>query len=346
MPKSREEFNKLLDKYIKRQCTLEEEKLIDQWYEAIQNTSDSDFLDQNNQLENKLRKAINQKIELENNSNGEYIISDKRGVSFRRLIGIAASLLLILLAGLYSFNKPLSINNSNSHIESGVSESGNLIIKNTDSKMVKPVRMDDGSLIVLQPGSEIRYKKDFTPNQREVTLSGEAFFEIARDEARPFFVYSQGLVTRVLGTSFNIKAKPQDKTIVVDVKTGRVAVYKESSRVDEKEYFLTPNQQAIYNRDADEIVQQLQENPQVIITESAINEMKFDDASAVDVFIALEKAYGVDLIYDDEVFLKCSLTTRLSNDGLYEKLQIICKALGATYEIKETKVYIYSKGCE
>jgi transmembrane sensor len=346
MPKSREEFNKLLDKYIKRQCTLEEEKLIDQWYEAIQNTSDSDFLDQNNQLENKLRKAINQKIELENNSNGEYIISDKRGVSFRRLIGIAASLLLILLAGLYSFNKPLSINNSTSHIESGVSESGNLIIKNTDSKMVKPVRMDDGSLIVLQPGSEIRYKKDFTSNQREVTLSGEAFFEIARDEARPFFVYSQGLVTRVLGTSFNIKAKPQDKTIVVDVKTGRVAVYKESSRVDEKEYFLTPNQQAIYNRDADEIVQQLQENPQVIITESAINEMKFDDASAVDVFIALEKAYGVDLIYDDEVFLKCSLTTRLSNDGLYEKLQIICKALGATYEIKETKVYIHSKGCE
>jgi ferric-dicitrate binding protein FerR (iron transport regulator) len=197
MPKSREEFNKLLDKYIKRQCTREEEKLIDQWYEAIQNTSDSDFLEQNNELENKLRKAINQKIELENNSNVEYITSAKRGVSFQRLIGIAASLLLILLAGLYSFNKPLSKNNSTSNIESGASESGNLIIKNTDSKMVKPVRMDDGSLIVLQPGSEIRNKKDFTSNKREVTLSGEAFFEKARDEARPYFVNSQELVTRV-----------------------------------------------------------------------------------------------------------------------------------------------------
>jgi ferric-dicitrate binding protein FerR (iron transport regulator) len=346
MPKSREEFNNLLEKYLKRQCTLEEERLIDQWYEAIHNTSESDSLEQNSELESKLWEAIDRKTQLRYDSYDEHLTSPKRVSGFQKLIGIAASLLIIVCAGVYTLTKPLSINNATAHVESGASESNNLIIKNTDSKIVKPVRMDDGSLIVLQPGSEIRYKKAFASDNREVTLSGEAFFEIARDEDHPFFVYSQGLVTRVLGTSFNIKAKPGDKTIVVDVKTGKVAVYKESSRVNEKEYFLTPNQQAIYNRDADEIVQQLQENPQVILTESVINEMKFDEAPAVEVFIALEKAYGVDLVYDDQVFSNCFLTTWLSNDGLYEKLQIICKALGATYETRETKVIIHSKGCE
>jgi ferric-dicitrate binding protein FerR (iron transport regulator) len=293
-----------------------------------------------------LWSAIERKSQGEDDSPNEHLTSPKRSANFQKLIGIAASLSLVVLAGVYFFSQPLSKDNASTLIESNVGETDNLVVKNTDSKIVKPVRMDDGSLIVLQPGSEIRYRRSFAPHQREVTLSGEAFFEITRDEDRPFFVYSQGLVTRVLGTSFNIKAKPGDKTIVVDVKTGRVAVYKESSIVNKKEHFLTPNQQAVYNRDSDVILEQLQENPQVILTDAVIDEMKFDEAPAGDVFAALEKAYGVDLIYDDQVFSNCFLTTRLSNDGLFEKLQIICKALGATYETKETKVIIHGKGCE
>src|SRR5690606_37685879 len=89
---------------------------------------------------------------------------------------------------------------------------------------------------------------------REVKLTGEAFFEIKKDESRPFLVYAQGIVTKVLGTSFNIRARQGDEKIIVDVKTGKVAVFREKNS-NEEPYLLTPNQQVVYDLNSDKIVQ-------------------------------------------------------------------------------------------
>lgn len=348
MPVSKEEFFQLLEKYVKRQCTPQEEFMVNQWYEAIQHTS-NEPLELTSELETKLWKVIEGKTKLGHQSNIKYLVTefrDKEKTWNIKWVGIAASILLVGVLGSYLL-MPSGLEKRISTIPLAIERTVNLITtKNTDSKIVKPVRLEDGTLVILQPNSEIEYNHPFEATQRRITLTGEAFFEVTRDVTRPFFVYTQGLVTKVLGTSFNIKANVGDRTIVVDVKTGKVAVYKESNIVNRKEYLLTPNQQAVYNREADEILQQLQEDPQVIITEKEINEMKFYEAPATAVFAALEKAYGVELVYDESVFFNCSLTTRLSNEGLYEKLQIICKALGATYEARETKVFIQGKGCE
>jgi ferric-dicitrate binding protein FerR (iron transport regulator) len=159
-------------------------------------------------------------------------------------------------------------------------------------------------------------------------------------------VHAHELLTKVLGTSFNIKARPTEQTIVVEVKTGKVAVYKEDKTEAEPVYQVMPNQQVVYDRTSKRIKQQLQEDPQVIISEKEIKEMKFDDANVALVFAAIEQAYGVDLEYDSEAFEKCTLTTRMTNEGLKEKLQIICKALGATLEVQGTKILLEGKGCE
>jgi ferric-dicitrate binding protein FerR (iron transport regulator) len=211
---------------------------------------------------------------------------------------------------------------------------------------VKPVRLADGSLIVLQPNSEISFEESSFTTHREVKLTGEAFFEITKDPDHPFVVHAHELLTKVLGTSFNIKARPTEQTIVVEVKTGKVAVYKEDKTEAEPVYQVMPNQQVVYDRTSKRIKQQLQEDPQVIISEKEIKEMKFDDANVALVFAAIEKAYGVDLEYDSEAFEKCTLTTRMTNEGLKEKLQIICKALGATFEVQGTKILLEGKGCE
>lgn len=344
MPKSREEFDSLLEKYLKRQCTVDEQKMMDQWYEAI-GTGAIDF-EVNDEVEMKLWKAIEKKTHLDSEPVIKQLVQAKRKVSYSALIGVAASISIIILAGIYFLIPTSSSKGLIALVHPIEKESGIVIIKNTDSKVVRPVQLEDGSLVILQPNSEIQYARSFANDHREVTLKGEAFFEITRDVNHPFLVHAEGLVTKVLGTSFNIKAKPADNTIVVDVKTGKVAVFRENNTVHKKQYFLTPNQQVVYDRDADVVLHQLQENPQIIISEKEINEMKFDEAPATEVFDALIKAYGVDLIYDKTVFSNCSLTTHLSNEGLYEKLQIICKALGATYETKETKVLIQGKGCE
>ena len=113
------------------------------------------------------------------------------------------------------------------------------------------VTLQDGSIVTLEPGSEVRYTQKFM-NHREIFLSGDAFFEVTKDPNHPFFVYANEITTKVLGTSFRVKAKQGEKEIVVAVKTGKVSVFAKS--IDDvlnkngQEITLTPNQQVIYKR--------------------------------------------------------------------------------------------------
>jgi len=341
---TKKEFHALLGKYLMPKCSPEEEKLVNQWYEKLSYPDQDAEPEPSVDVEKRLWQRISQGTSL----NGDQPIvpielPQKKSTNYWKWVGIAASVMLVMAIGYILSISPPSISQEHAIPVAGHSLSS-VIIQNNDTKVVKPVRLDDGSLVVLQPNSEIRVYDLLRQGQRKVELHGEAFFDIARDESRPFLVYSHELVIKVLGTSFNIRARQEDKTVVVDVKSGKVAVYLENHSRDEPLY-LTPNQQVVYNRDSDDIIQKLQENPQVIIPETEIKEMAFDEAPVNMIFEAIEKAYGVDLVFDKETFSNCRLTTRLSNEGLYERLQIICRALGATYQTTETKVHIDGTGC-
>jgi hypothetical protein len=338
---SQEEFDQLLQKYLNNKCSEEEAQLMSQWYEGMK-PNDNPPGDHLTHIESELWNKINHKIDFESSSPKE-LPSKKTGFNYFFKVGIAASLLLALTSTYFFI---VTRERSFSDSEYAYEKSELVTLKNQDSKVVKPVRLKDGSLIILQPKSEISFDQSFSSRIREVTLKGEAFFEIAKDSNHPFLVHSFGLITKVLGTSFNIRAKPGDRTIVVDVKTGRVAVYKENKGLSDTEYHLTPNQQVVYDLKSKKILQQLQENPQIIISEEEINEMKFEDARVPVVFAAIEKAYGIDLVYNESIFATCSITTKMTNEGLKERLEIICKAVGASYKIDGTKILLDGKGCE
>lgn len=346
MPKlTQKEFDILLNKYLKRQCSPEEEKLVNQWYEALNTAVSDNIQEPTDEDEERLWQSISRKT----NNIGEPAVRTiekmEQNKNHWKWVGIAASVLLFVAIGFY-----LLPQSQESKPDAQISMIADPFVEpealqNTDSKMVKPIRLGDGSLVVLQPDSKIEIVHMAQSGNREVKLSGEAFFEIVKDDTRPFLVYSQGIITKVLGTSFNIRARKDDEKIIVDVKTGKVAVFREKD-AEEEQYLLTPNQQVIYDRDSDKIIQTLQENPQVIISETEIRKMEFDETSVNTIFEAIEKAYGVDLVFDRDTFSKCQLTTRLSNEGLYERLQIICRALGATYETIGTEVHIRGTECE
>ncbi len=347
MPKlTPKEFRILLNKYLTRQCSPEEEKLINQWYENLNTAVSDNIQEPTDQDEERLWQSILRKS---GNTGEPTIRTIEKATQYRnrhwKWIGIAASILLFVTIGFY-LRPALQESKSGEPVAmsiDGFSESE--ILQNTDSKVVKPVRLRDGSLIVLQPDSKVEILRLAESGNREVKLTGEAFFEIAKDESRPFLVYAQGIVTKVLGTSFNIRARQGDEKIIVDVKTGKVAVFREKNS-NEEPYLLTPNQQVVYDLNSDKIVQTLQENPQVIISEAEINKMEFDEAPVISIFEAIERTYGVDLVFDEDTFAKCHLTTRLSSEGLYERLQIICRALGATYETVGTEVHIHGTKCD
>ncbi len=97
------------------------------------------------------------------------------------------------------------------------------VINNTNSDYT--ASLPDGSTVVLKKGSKVSFIEKFVGDKREVFLTGEGFFNVVRNPAQPFYVYANGLVTRVLGTSFTVRAYAKDKEVIVAVKTGKVMVY-------------------------------------------------------------------------------------------------------------------------
>lgn len=74
------------------------------------------------------------------------------------------------------------------------------------------IQLPDGSTVVLNAGSKLTYKNIFDARHREITLSGEAFFDIVKDPAHPFIITTPTIKIRVLGTRFNVRSYPGDKT--------------------------------------------------------------------------------------------------------------------------------------
>jgi ferric-dicitrate binding protein FerR (iron transport regulator) len=113
----------------------------------------------------------------------------------------------------------------------------------------KEVILPDSSHVWLNAGSSVDYPTAFQGGERNVGLTGEAFFDVTRDPAHPFVIRTGALRTRVVGTSFNIKAYPEDSAIAVSVVTGRVKVSSAHTSVD-----LLPDQQAVYGKSGDQLI--------------------------------------------------------------------------------------------
>ncbi|GAB3508673.1 FecR family protein [Emticicia fontis] len=223
--------------------------------------------------------------------------------------------------------------------------------ENQDSEIQK-INLEDGSVIALYPKSRIRYPKQFSDAKREVYLIGQAFFNITKNPKRPFWVYTNYVSTQVLGTSFMVKAFDDDKNVKVEVRTGKVSVY---SRKDlEKANFqknnelagiiLTPNQAIDYSIADSRLLKSISKKPELLIAESP-ESFVFDEAPIAKVFEQLEKAYGIHIIYDEKNMENCYLTASLSDESLFEKLNLICKITHSSYEIVDAQIVIHSNGC-
>jgi len=267
----------------------------------------------------------------------------------------AASVVLLVIAGLWLKSYDTSKTAVGSKIQSFLSKEQkiNLIEKVNSGFAPMVVVLDDSSRITLTPGSKISYPEEFLNSRREVSLNGEAFFQISKDPERPFFVYANELITKVLGTSFTIKAYDSSREVTVEVKTGRVSVFAKSdpkliARTGDRELdgiILSPNQKIIFERDAARMVKTLVEKPQIVVPKSQIPQFQFEDTPASEAFASIGKAYGIDILFDEDLLSGCPLTAALDSQTLHEKLSIICTAVEASYEILDGQIIIHSKGC-
>ncbi|SHN42646.1 FecR family protein [Chitinophaga sp. CF418] len=216
-----------------------------------------------------------------------------------------------------------------------------------EEKGLRTVRLPDGSSVVLQPGARISYPVCAGRNcKREVYLSGAAFFEVSRNTLQPFIVYANEMVINVLGTSFHVKAYDQDSLVEVYVKTGKVALSIQplgSKMVSN----VSANQQAILQRNTLAVSVQLAEQHQIDPKAPAATNYSFvfNDAPVDSVINTIEQAYGVHIRYDKALLADCRLTASLTDEPLYEKIRLICRALEAECIITGDDIALSAKGC-
>ena len=218
------------------------------------------------------------------------------------------------------------------------------------------VTMEDGTVITLQPGSAIHYPEHFLHDKREIYLQGEAFFHVTKNPARPFFVYNKDVVTKVLGTSFNIKINKETRQVEVAVRTGRVEVYenkptaKTVSVKKDNGVILLPNQKVIYDQETRHFVSSLVDDPLPLATESTnkktiAESFVFEETPLKKILESFEKTYGIDIVVENENLYNCLFTGDVSRQDMYTRLNIICQSVQASYEVEGTKILIKGSGC-
>lgn len=269
-------------------------------------------------------------------------------------IKIAAVLVLGLLS-FYAYTNYFTAANTDFYQEQIVAhaEADGLLEQINNSNKPQIINLSDGSSVLLQPKSKLSYPKVFMGNERKVYLSGEAFFEISKNPQKPFFVHANEVVTKVVGTSFRIKAYTNDSDVEVLVRTGKVKVNSEKahSESSQKEIVLLPNQALRFERKNQTFkkITDITTDKSISSSVRSIEQLSFDftDIPVSQILKTIELAYSVEIDYPKQELKKCHLTTSLNDQPLPEKLKIICKSIGnnSSYTMNGNQITILSKGC-
>ncbi|MCU0467992.1 MAG: FecR family protein [Arcicella sp.] len=319
----------IIVKYLNNECSEGEQMLVEAWYKSFENNPDgiSDLPEHEySELYHRVRKNIDQQIRPLN------IYTPPRWIWYAA--SIAAVLLVVL--GLSFYWNPDSVENM-AKIKSEIPLSDWAKYENSSAKILK-VSLPDGSSVWLHPKTQLSYNQS-DRIYRQVNLKGEAFFDVKRDENRPFLIYSGKMTTKVLGTSFNVKAYPETERFEVSVVTGKVSVMNES----EKEVLVTPKQQVVLENKSDVMI--VNELPKDKTFYWELASLNFDNTSMQRVVDNIEQHFNVK-IHLSPTLQQCRLSGNFNQERLATILEIVCRSIDAEYEFNENEIYLKGNGCE
>lgn len=212
------------------------------------------------------------------------------------------------------------------------------ILSTLNKKQV--IHLPDGSTVILNADSRLDYPASFAGKYREVFLTGEAYFDVARHARMPFLVHTGMISTRVLGTAFNVKAYPSDEAIEITVTTGKVQV----ERADKNMGLLTADEQISFYKKTEAYVQK-KVDPK-LVTAWKPEEIRLDDITMEEAATRIGKQYKVLIEFANPAIKACHVTATLYGDDLLnEVMTVICAVSQTNFTIHDNTVVIDGKGC-
>jgi hypothetical protein len=335
-----------IKKYLKGELPQKERMRLEYFLDSIAPKADFDEDKASEVNEDLIGERIFTRIEEAINlheSNKEINYKHKQKTYSRMLIfeaGISAALFLIFLLSIPYFRiletniteaKYSTIPRDNYDSTSFVCSPSpsEWKIKKTNFGQKDKITLPDGSQVILNSDSKIRYRDNFAGNTREVYLEGEAFFNIAHDSNRVFVVHTKNISTYAIGTSFNIKSFPEEKEIIVSLVTGKVKVTNIYSTSDGSLLFLQPQIEMVYQK----------EKQSIIIRPFKINEtlswkgniLRVVDEPLGMVIIKLERFYGIKFELTNNSNSDTKITANFNRESYQSAIELIQKKTGLEY---------------
>jgi len=201
--------------------------------------------------------------------------------------------------------------------------------------------LPDGTSVSLNAGSTLDYPARFTGGMREVTLNGEAYFDVVPDAAQPFIVSNGNVRIKVLGTAFNVNTKAVDDMMDVILTRGRVAVYFEDQPV--LRVVLEPGEKAALSVTHQNIIKSV--NPDENYMAWKTRKISFTDQSLEMVVATLNRVYHKSISIRPGELNNCRLTATFDHQSLESVLNVLKTTLDITINNIDTGIELSGKGC-
>jgi ferric-dicitrate binding protein FerR (iron transport regulator) len=320
----KEKYIQLFEKYLNGEATHEEVSLLIHWLNAdgaFYAWADEQWKFASPDISPVLRKELFGKIKAEAGIDEDRLPG--KSYALRHWFTRVAVLLLLLFAtsaSVYFYRiTQRSIREMVISVEKG--QKANIVLP-------------DGSKVWINSGSELRYTYRLNREMCDLSLKGEAYFEVTQDKHSAFVVHTDDFSVEALGTSFNIKAYPDEKQASVVLMTGKVEV-----SFVEKSCFLQPNDRLVYNK-ADSLIA-------VSVMEDAANYaywkdnvLRFNSETFENIVKTLERCYNANIVFESEELKNYRFTGNPGNTSLESILQILSLTSPLSYEVADGQIIL------
>ena len=201
------------------------------------------------------------------------------------------------------------------------------------------LHLPDGTTVLLNSDSRITYAQDFGVNSREVTLQGEGYFEVAHNQKIPFYVKTEDVQVRVLGTKFNFRDYPEDGEVVVSLIEGKVALKNKIRQ--EADLVLMPDEQMVLDK-KEKVMKKESMNAQAVLQWAECC-LSFDETPLLEVAKILERSYDVEIEFTEESLkeLRFYGNFNRTKQGLNDILNVLSATGKVHYMLKGEKIVLY-----
>ncbi|MEO8415833.1 MAG: FecR family protein [Ginsengibacter sp.] len=310
--------------------------------------------------EHAVRNALCKYLDLERDDNKltppplitTYKKHNRRGIVFRYAGGIAASLLLIIMV-FYFWNRRQHTALNKKFL------SAKLTYTSMPGEK-KSFQLPDGSTVLMNAGTTIEVAEDFNITDRAVSLKGEAYFKVTHIAGKPFIIHTNYINVKILGTEFNIKAYPEDKTTEAILIKGSVEVtlndkYREKITLKPNDKLVIQNNLApLRASNGNSITARKTIHGKIKMMPVSVNAMdstgmetswienrlNFNDEILADVAIKLERWYGVKVSVDGDIAWKYKYTGIFENESIYDVLKALQRSPFFHYSVKDDNIFI------